>query len=1086
MGCLLSVYKKVRSKSSASDRNTARSVTDNESSEQGSNDQRTIPSGSVDSDADGLSIRYVEATAVRTLAANTGSVAILGMTANVRTPNDSPSRVRPSTSTYLPEVRYVEATACRTLAAETGSIAILGTTADPKATRNEDAGSVHLVEATAVRQLAAETGTIAILASTAAGVNRPIGSEVTGDVIPVGVSEALDSHGNPPESECRQSNPGGGDEPMIPETVAQAMEQEPAREPLTKSAEELIKSQLDLGLTPIPPFQKCKNFNKNNRAMTVDCTRDPPPHEVSQSGMRKWVTEDLEDIAESDNSLRPPSAGNVPTKRLSEGTVRPLPKAPRSSIPNDLQSEASTSRAGQPALQKQGSNDSVRKYMQVLETQKSKDLCNGETDDSDDDRMIECFNVISRKGSKDGSKKNSIPNEKTENKPKSKDLGFITPIFGRKKSKTDSVEQSCAAEVATPPNGVVTFLNKRSFSWTKSREKNSTESVSETKTLISQLSRDSSSKDSETRRSSADDFSHPFEPDNVAVAISAALAMNHARSEGSDDASTSRRAKTLQRQSNRLTEHRRSSNDSVTGVSEGASTSAPKPYRNQRSVLVEPFWRVPIPQFAKCPPAKSKSLPCSENVTKKEEAHVQRGASLPAEQDDLKAELILTVVEERQEKASPIEDVTVGPNLIETVNDGRDAIVDEANAIVDQGNAVVDKGNAIIDEGDDIVNKGNALVDKGNAIVDKGEAIVDKGNAIVDEGNAIVDEGNAIVDEGNAIVGEGNVIVDKGNAIVDKGEAIVDKGNAIADEDVAAQCLEEYKLTLINSVKDAVNLLCDQAVEKTVAIVNAQRERQLAEQLASARNSIVADMSDLTDINSSEFSLPPPPTTQSESVAQGADSTWPPPPPLSEADEEKTIGNELSFDLPDPPTEMDRLDSDDEKPITGAEQAGEHGEPTADMKSTKTPVATADGGNGGGSADERAATTIQAVYRGFRARKYAETVNAAAAKIQAGFRGYRVRQSLKNGAPASTATTTENSLCWSDDEQQKSVVSGVVAADDVVGPAAVRHRTDDEARTDAAIKIQARVRGYVTRKRLSKEKNERDGGDTKREDGTDN
>jgi len=95
---------------------------------------------------------------------------------------------------------------------------------------------------------------------------------------------------------------------------------------------------------------------------------------------------------------------------------------------------------------------------------------------------------------------------------------------------------------------------------------------------------------------------------------------------------------------------------------------------------------------------------------------------------------------------------------------------------------------------------------------------------------------------------------------------------------------------------------------------------------------------------------------------------------------------------------------------------------------------TANGGSSDGSveaatavaqdngADDRAATTIQAVYRGFRARKYVEAVNAAAVKIQAGFRGYRVRQSLKNAAPSTATTNTDDSQCWSDDDQ-KSVVS---------------------------------------------------------------
>lgn len=181
---------------------------------------------------------------------------------------------------------------------------------------------------------------------------------------------------------------------------------------------------------------------------------------------------------------------------------------------------------------------------------------------------------------------------------------------------------------------------------------------------------------------------------------------------------------------------------------------------------------------------------------------------------------------------------------------------------------------------------------------------------------------------------------------------------------------------------------------------------------------------------------------------------------------------------------------------TTAEEPGAEGPTT-----TTTP---ADDG-----ADDRAATTIQAVYRGFRARKYVETVTAAAVKIQAGFRGYRVRQSLKNAAPPSstaTATTTaDNSQCWSDDDQ-KSVVSvayaplnecdrgealaydgdeNVVTADENVVTAdgegaggrperATAAKTADDgvrALTDAAVKIQAAVRGFAARKRLDDEKN---------------
>lgn len=195
-------------------------------------------------------------------------------------------------------------------------------------------------------------------------------------------------------------------------------------------------------------------------------------------------------------------------------------------------------------------------------------------------------------------------------------------------------------------------------------------------------------------------------------------------------------------------------------------------------------------------------------------------------------------------------------------------------------------------------------------------------------------------------------------------------------------------------------------------------------------------------------------------------------------------------------------------------------EGTTTTTTTTTPttpvVVSADGG-----ADDRAATTIQAVYRGFRARKYVETVTAAAVKIQAGFRGYRVRQSLKNAAPpsstATATTTTDNSQCWSDDDQ-KSVVSvtyaplnefdrdgvegsadvmaAVAANDDEVfpydgdgnvepsgGDVAAEQQpkqaqqsgagTADDLRalTDAAVKIQARVRGFAVRKHLNDEKN---------------
>lgn len=231
-------------------------------------------------DDDSHSVHFVDATAVRTLAANTGSVAILGTTAKCKSVDGSPAVHHPLSErqrTWSPtalseqvacsksqpqlEVRYVEATAVRTLAADTGSIAILGTTADPKpqpnkpssATKDADAaGMVHYVQATAVRHLAAETGSIAILASTAAV--PATGQQASGhndfDLIPVGVREVLDSepgkqqqprkHENRPEGEPQteqQEEPG--QRPLIPLPVIYAMEMKPG---ITMETEGIFKT----------------------------------------------------------------------------------------------------------------------------------------------------------------------------------------------------------------------------------------------------------------------------------------------------------------------------------------------------------------------------------------------------------------------------------------------------------------------------------------------------------------------------------------------------------------------------------------------------------------------------------------------------------------------------------------------------------------------------------------------------------------------------------------------------------------------------------------------------------------------------
>lgn len=219
-------------------------------------ERHALEEGGGDNDNDdNHSVHYVEATAVRTLAANTGSVAILGTTAKCKSVDGSPSISRPSAnrqSTWSPsrtafapvacsksqpqlEVRYVEATAVRTLAADTGSIAILGTTADPRpwsADRNEDTGSV--------RYLGAETGSIGTLASTAAVAAKQAESAGRSDLdfIPVGVREVLDSEPGElqqreedrPEGELAGQRDGLEKQPLIPLPVVYAMEMKPADE----------------------------------------------------------------------------------------------------------------------------------------------------------------------------------------------------------------------------------------------------------------------------------------------------------------------------------------------------------------------------------------------------------------------------------------------------------------------------------------------------------------------------------------------------------------------------------------------------------------------------------------------------------------------------------------------------------------------------------------------------------------------------------------------------------------------------------------------------------------------------------------
>jgi len=65
----------------------------------------------------------------------------------------------------------------------------------------------------------------------------------------------------------------------------------------------------------------------------------------------------------------------------------------------------------------------------------------------------------------------------------------------------------------------------------------------------------------------------------------------------------------------------------------------------------------------------------------------------------------------------------------------------------------------------------------------------------------------------------------------------------------------EFRLTMIHSVREAVNRICEQAVEKTAAIVRGLNKRNSTSTLTSSHKD--RDQSEYTDNASSEFSLPP-------------------------------------------------------------------------------------------------------------------------------------------------------------------------------------------------------------------------------------
>ncbi|XP_050064012.1 uncharacterized protein LOC114130554 isoform X3 [Aphis gossypii] len=529
-------------------------------------------------------------------------------------------------------------------------------------------------------------------------------------------------------------------------------------------------------------------------------------------------------------------------------------------------------------------------------------------------------------------------------------------------------------------------------------------------------------------------------------------------------------------------------------------------------------WMAKMPVFEKCPPAKSKSLPSKDPIARStttdegmgdRQQGVLRGSSLPYDngteensskpdkRDDKEQVAIMVPISVEPTKivvqadvhnisdGSKKTDMNDKPEDKPEENHKMDVVV---KSLTDNESDMTEKLNAIHTA--DITEKPNAthaadMIEKPNAThtadtIEKPNVthtadMTEKPNSTqtADKNKESDEDVQSDVKAKKEL--ENMLIKDQKNEQhveeicknKENADGDAEKINSDDSKDQVPELETEYRLTMIHSVREAVNRICEQAVEKTAAIVrNRGFKRNSNASLISSLKDREAENSEAADNASSEFSLPPPPPPQQQpldtSMLQGSiaqESSWPPPPTLSEAEEEKTIAPAgFSFDLPDPPTEMDQLDSETDKLDISDEEMRATGLPSDD--DDKTDTEGGDGGaendrsankaviidaimkstaNGGGSssdgpveeaivvpqdngADDRAATTIQAVYRGFRARKYVETVNAAAVKIQAGFRGYRVRQSLKNAAPSAAATTADDSQCWSDDDQ-KSVVS---------------------------------------------------------------
>lgn len=110
-----------------------------------------------------------------------------------------------------------------------------------------------------------------------------------------------------------------------------------------------------------------------------------------------------------------------------------------------------------------------------------------------------------------------------------------------------------------------------------------------------------------------------------------------------------------------------------------------------------------------------------------------------------------------------------------------------------------------------------------------------------------------------ALVVDERVKTALGTAVGDSTPATTEHAKDDDDETTTSQMNDaEYRLTMIQSVREAVNRICEQAVEKTAAIVKSGHgDRHAATPSSSVRDKRDADDSEAADYASSEFSLPP-------------------------------------------------------------------------------------------------------------------------------------------------------------------------------------------------------------------------------------